>query len=73
MSVGDDGPWYRPSEAAPLIGRSARFVRDLCHDKQIDHREDVGPAGAVRYLVSRQAIERYKQRTIVRAQVRGAA
>ena len=72
-AYGDLGPWYRPSQAAPLLGMSARAVRELCQDKRIDHRADTGPAGAVRYLVSKQAIERFHNQTIVRGNARGAA
>lgn len=57
--IADAGPWFRPSQAAPLLGRSARWVREMCQDGLIDHREDTGPSGAVRYLISQQAINRY--------------
>ena len=56
-----------------MLGMSARAVRELCQDKRIDHRADTGPAGAVRYLVSKQAIERFHNQTIVRGNARGAA
>jgi hypothetical protein len=73
MSATDIGPWYRPSQAAPLLGMSARAVRDLCHDEEIDHRRSFGPAGDVRLKISRQAIERYLNRTTTRTSVRRSA
>lgn len=73
MSYGNLGPWYRPSQAAPLLGMSARAVRQLCQDKLIDHRRDRGPAGAYRYTISAQAIERFHNQTVVKGNARGAA
>lgn len=63
--MSDLGPWYVPTTAAPLLGMSARAVRELCQDQQIEHRRTIGPAGAARYKVSQQAIERYNRRTAV--------
>lgn len=68
----DAGPWYRPAQAKDRIGRSARFIRELCQDGLIDHRQDVGPSGAVRYLISQQAIDRYVSQTVVPAKRRAA-
>lgn len=66
-----DPVWMKPEEAAPLLGCSTREVQQLCSTKAIDHQRKASPGGRVRYLLTRDAIDRYLNRTIVRAK-RGA-
>ncbi|WP_130865819.1 helix-turn-helix domain-containing protein [Acidipropionibacterium timonense] len=47
----DPDRWYKPAEAAPLIGKSKRTVQDWCRGRIICAREDKGPRGGVRYLI----------------------
>lgn len=73
MSILDDlGPWYIPSQAAPMLGRPAREVQQMCAERRIDHQRIESPGGRVRYKISEQAIRRYLNATVVKAK-RGAA
>lgn len=67
-----DAIWKKPEDAAPLLGCSTREVQQLCSSGQIDHIEKRSPGGRVRYLLNQDGIDRYLNRTIVRAK-RGAA
>ena len=54
--------WHTPSQAAPELGYSTSTVRDMCATKQIECRVTVGPRGAVRYHIHRDAIAAYNRR-----------
>jgi hypothetical protein len=62
------GHWLTPAEAAPLLGRTTRQVRELCQDQQIDHQRIESPSGSkYRYLISEAAIAGFLHRNTIRA------
>lgn len=67
-----DHTWFKPAEAAPLLGRTTREVQALCAAEGIEHQRKESPGGRVRYLISQGAIDRFLNRTLIRSK-RGAA
>ena len=48
----DLGPWFTPTQAAPLLGMHAKTVQEMCASKLIACRRMTGPNGQSRYKIS---------------------
>lgn len=56
--------WLKPSEAAQELGLTPRIVRERCADGLLKCRPEVGPSGAIRYYIHRDAIAGYNNRGV---------
>lgn len=64
----DRGPWLKPADAAPLLGYTVRQTQALCADGLIDYRlANPEAPERRRYLISEQAVDRYINKTTIRA------
>ena len=62
MTWHDPDEWLTPTQAAPLLGKHPKTVRQLCADRLIERRCERGPSGQPRYTIQRRAIDAYNRR-----------